>query len=261
MPSAAQPVQLLEDAAPSAPARCPLGARAARPLLALGSAAMGDRDGVESRARANSGRAARAPRTRCAHQLGCGRARQRRIVSRGPITPKRWQATAPTKLLEGPGVSHRIEKVGRTGWPAPCRSGSAGSSRITFATWRAWRGRTATTLGYAWKVLTRGRVRRLRARHDRAARLDDRRHALCMTRLNLLRLNTMPALDSAALADVERAARPARTKRCASSAACRCPLLRERGDRGFRRIHWDEALRPHRGAACAPAARSASRSI
>ena len=69
-----------------------------------------------------------------------------------------------------------------------------------------------------------------------------------MTRLNLLRLNTMPALDPA------RARR--RRARCAAldNAALRelgrlpVPMLRERGDRGFRRITWDEALRAHRRA-------------
>src|SRR3954447_1909458 len=64
---------------------------------------------------------------------------------------------------------------------------------------------------------------------------------LCTTRLNLLRVNTMPALDPAVLADVE----PLRKH---SGAELRelgrlpYPMVRRRGDRGFQRVSWDEAL-------------------
>src|SRR5262245_64459346 len=64
---------------------------------------------------------------------------------------------------------------------------------------------------------------------------------LCMVRLELLRLNTAPALDPARLADVT----PLRTL---TSADLRRlgrlpePLLRQPGDRGFRVVSWDEAL-------------------
>jgi molybdopterin-dependent oxidoreductase alpha subunit len=63
---------------------------------------------------------------------------------------------------------------------------------------------------------------------------------LCTTRLDLLKLNTARALDSAVLADVARLPR--------SSGALRAlgrlpyPMLRRRGDAGFHRISWDEAL-------------------
>ncbi len=64
---------------------------------------------------------------------------------------------------------------------------------------------------------------------------------LCTVRLNLLRLNTMPALDMRILEDV----RPLKAE---SSMELRklgrlpYPLMRKRGDPGFRRIGWDEAL-------------------
>jgi len=64
---------------------------------------------------------------------------------------------------------------------------------------------------------------------------------LCMVRLELLRLNTAPALDPAVLADVG-------TLAGRSSAALRAlgrlpePMLRRRGERGFRVVGWDEAL-------------------
>lgn len=64
---------------------------------------------------------------------------------------------------------------------------------------------------------------------------------LCTTRLNLLAMNTMGALDPAVLADVDRL----RTK---SGAELRAlgrlpyPMVRHAGERGFHRESWDEAL-------------------
>src|SRR3712207_1445440 len=64
---------------------------------------------------------------------------------------------------------------------------------------------------------------------------------LCMVRLELLRLNTAPALDPARLEDADALSR-------LTSAQLRDlgrlphPMVRRRGDRGFTRIGWDEAL-------------------
>jgi molybdopterin-dependent oxidoreductase alpha subunit len=64
---------------------------------------------------------------------------------------------------------------------------------------------------------------------------------LCMVRLELMRLNTAPALDTARLADVGRL-------QTLTSAGLRAlgrlpePMVRRRGDRGFRVITWDDAL-------------------
>jgi molybdopterin-dependent oxidoreductase alpha subunit len=64
---------------------------------------------------------------------------------------------------------------------------------------------------------------------------------LCTVRLNLLRLNTMPALDVSALSDVRALANK-------SGAELRAlgrlpyPMLRKRGEPGFKRIPWNEAL-------------------
>jgi len=102
----------------------------------------------------------------------------------------------------------------------------------------AWENRD--NVGYAWQVLTRGVCDGCALG---AAGLHDwtiEGVHLCMTRLNLLRLNTMPALDVGRLGDVA-------PLRGLSNHALRdfgrlpVPLLRERGDRGFRRINWDEA--------------------
>ena len=64
---------------------------------------------------------------------------------------------------------------------------------------------------------------------------------LCMVRLELMRLNTAPALDTARLTDVSALA-------SLTSAELRAlgrlpePMIRRRGDRGFAVITWDEAL-------------------
>src|SRR6476469_3122846 len=64
---------------------------------------------------------------------------------------------------------------------------------------------------------------------------------LCTTRLNLLRVNTMKALDPAVLGDVEQL-------RKLSGAELRdlgrlpYPMVRRRGEPGFSRVSWDEAL-------------------
>ena len=88
-----------------------------------------------------------------------------------------------------------------------------------------------------------GRVRRLRPGHHRPAATSPWTGVhLCTVRLKLLRLNTMPALDSTQLRDVaalaersgDRAARP--RPPALPAAAPRA------GEPGFSRITWDEAL-------------------
>src|SRR5918996_2166838 len=64
---------------------------------------------------------------------------------------------------------------------------------------------------------------------------------ICNVRLRLLRLNTMPALDPAALADVDALTR-LRADELRALGRLPYPMLRRRGEAGFRRISWDEAL-------------------
>lgn len=102
-----------------------------------------------------------------------------------------------------------------------------------------WRNRD--NLGYAWKVLSQGVcdgcALGVAGLHDWTI---EGTH-LCMTRLNLLRLNTMPALDAGLLSDVSRL-------QSLSNAELRelgrlpFPMIREAGDKGFRRISWDDAF-------------------
>src|SRR5687767_7908941 len=95
-------------------------------------------------------------------------------------------------------------------------------------------------LPYAWKVLSRGVcdgcALGVAGFHDWTIKGTH----LCMTRLNLLRLNTMPALDISLLNDISRLEN-------FSNAELRAlgripyPLVREKNSNSFKRITWDEA--------------------
>ena len=63
---------------------------------------------------------------------------------------------------------------------------------------------------------------------------------LCTTRLDLLKLNTARALDPALLADVARLPRSSGSLRALGRLPY--PMLRRRGDAGFHRMSWDDAL-------------------
>jgi molybdopterin-dependent oxidoreductase alpha subunit len=64
---------------------------------------------------------------------------------------------------------------------------------------------------------------------------------LCNIRLRLLRLNTMPALDGNVLANV-KALQPQRSRDLRGLGRIPYPMIRRRGEPGFRRISWEEAL-------------------
>lgn len=96
-------------------------------------------------------------------------------------------------------------------------------------------------LPYAWRILRHG-VCDGCALGPKGLRDDtlDGVH-LCLTRLKLLRLNTMPALDSALLGNVEQLRRLA-NRELRSLGRLAYPMVRRRGEPGFRRVSWDEAL-------------------
>ena len=102
----------------------------------------------------------------------------------------------------------------------------------------AWANRD--NLPYAWKVLSRGVcdgcALGVAGFHDWTI---EGVH-LCMTRLNLLRLNTMPALDPGVLEDVGPL-RQMSNEQLRKLGRLSYPMLRERGDKGFRRISWEDA--------------------
>ncbi|MDQ3623776.1 MAG: FdhF/YdeP family oxidoreductase [Verrucomicrobiota bacterium] len=95
-------------------------------------------------------------------------------------------------------------------------------------------------LSYAWKVLSRGVcdgcALGAAGLHDWTI---DGVH-LCTTRLNLLRLNTMPELDVRLLGDVARL-RMLKNQQLRKLGRLPCPAVRERDATGFRRISWEEA--------------------
>ncbi|MBI4231400.1 MAG: FdhF/YdeP family oxidoreductase [Planctomycetes bacterium] len=64
---------------------------------------------------------------------------------------------------------------------------------------------------------------------------------LCTTRLRLLRLNTMRSFDPSAVADAG-ALSSMSNEDLQALGRVPCPLVREKGDRGFRRASWYEAL-------------------
>src|SRR3989442_159760 len=63
---------------------------------------------------------------------------------------------------------------------------------------------------------------------------------LCMVRLELMRLNTAPALDPARLADVSRLAGLS-SRELRDLGRLPEPMIRRRGEPGFRVVGWDEA--------------------
>ena len=106
--------------------------------------------------------------------------------------------------------------------------------------WRAFKD-NSDELRYAWRILKDGVCDgcALGTTGMKDWTLDEIH--LCNVRLRLLRLNTMPALDPAVLADTT-------TLESRSSRELRDlgrlphPMVRRRGDRGFTRIGWDAAL-------------------
>jgi molybdopterin-dependent oxidoreductase alpha subunit len=129
-------------------------------------------------------------------------------------------------------------------WKAKLKSavpfglGQAKPKHFRYMLAAAWKNRD--NLGYAWKVLSQGVCDGcslgVAGFHDWTI---DGIH-LCMTRLNLLRLNTMPALDVRLLEDVSKLHSLENTQ-LRELGRLPYPLLRERGAKGFRRITWPDA--------------------
>jgi molybdopterin-dependent oxidoreductase alpha subunit len=103
-----------------------------------------------------------------------------------------------------------------------------------------WKNRD--NLGYAWDVITKGVcdgcALGVAGLHDWTIKGTH----LCMTRLNLLRLNTMPALDTRLLDDVSKMSQLDNAQ-LRELGRLPYPMLREGNEKGFRRISWEEATR------------------
>ncbi len=137
-------------------------------------------------------------------------------------------------------ISHRVQKDWKSKLKAaiPFGLGQTKPQHFRDMAKVAWANRD--NLPYAWKVLSRGVcdgcALGVAGFHDWTI---EGVH-LCMTRLNLLRLNTMPALDVCLLEDIS----PLRTlwnSQLRELGRLPFPMLREKGAKGFRRIGWEEA--------------------
>lgn len=102
-----------------------------------------------------------------------------------------------------------------------------------------WRNRDQ--LPFAWRILTKGVcdgcALGTAGIHDFTM---DGVH-LCMVRLELMRLNTAPALDVKLLDDAERLSKMTASE-LRELGRLPYPMLRRQGETGFRRISWEEAL-------------------
>jgi len=103
----------------------------------------------------------------------------------------------------------------------------------------AWQNRRA--LPYAWRILTQGVCDGCALGTTGLSDWTMQGIHLCTVRLNLLHLNTMGPLDPAQLADAG-ALRGRKSKELRALGRLRHPLARRRGEAGFRRVSWEEAL-------------------
>ena len=138
-------------------------------------------------------------------------------------------------------MSHRIERSWKDKLRAAIPFGLGTTKPRHFRDMGQILWKNKDNLPYAWKVLSRGVcdgcALGVAGFHDWTIQGVH----LCMTRLNLLRLNTMPGFDPRLVADVSRL-------QGLSNAQLRelgripYPLLRRKGEPGFHRIAWSEAF-------------------
>src|SRR5215468_2618279 len=138
-------------------------------------------------------------------------------------------------------MSHRIQKDWKAKLKAlvPFGLGQQKPKHFRYMAAVAWKNRD--NLSYAWKVLSRGVcdgcALGVAGFHDWTI---EGVH-LCMTRLDLLRLNTMPALDAKLLEDVDKLERYDNAQ-LRELGRLPYPMVRQRNASGFLRVTWEEAL-------------------
>lgn len=134
--------------------------------------------------------------------------------------------------------SHAIPKTGLLRKLVPFGLGEVKPKHFRDMLGIVWKNRD--NLGYAWQVMTKGVcdgcALGVAGLHDWTIKGPH----LCMTRLNLLRLNTMPALDHSLLADAGSLV-GRQNDELREMGRLAYPMLREPGAKGFRRISWEEA--------------------
>ena len=98
-----------------------------------------------------------------------------------------------------------------------------------------------TELPYAWNILQHGVCDGCSlGPYGLRDNVMDGIH-LCTTRLKLLKLNTMGALKPSAVSDVGRLSRLGQEK-LRSLGRLPFPMIRRKGEKGFSRVSWDDAL-------------------
>src|SRR5215467_373683 len=96
-------------------------------------------------------------------------------------------------------------------------------------------------LAYSWRILTKGVCDGCALGTTGTKDWTMQSIHLCNIRLRLLRLNTMPALDVRLLEDISGLeGKPNEALR--NLGRLPYPMVRRRGERGFRRVTWEEAL-------------------
>jgi molybdopterin-dependent oxidoreductase alpha subunit len=103
----------------------------------------------------------------------------------------------------------------------------------------AWQNRAH--LPYAWRILTKGVCDGCALGTAGLKDFTMPGVHLCTVRLNLLHLNTRGALDPQALADVS-ALRARSSRELRDLGRLAWPMIRRKGEQGFTRVTWDQAL-------------------
>jgi molybdopterin-dependent oxidoreductase alpha subunit len=104
----------------------------------------------------------------------------------------------------------------------------------------AWENRDQ--LPYAWRILTRGVCDGCALGTTGLRDFTMSGVHLCLVRLNLLRLNTAPALDMHWLEEVSVLAKK-NAKELRGLGRLPYPAIRKKGEYGFKRLSWEEAYR------------------
>ena len=123
--------------------------------------------------------------------------------------------------------------------PVPMGLGQQKPHHYLYMARTAWENRDQ--LPYAWRILTQGVCDGCALGTTGLRDWTMPGTHLCMVRLELLRLNTAPALDVGALRDVTSLATRT-SKELRELGRVPEPLIRRRGEAGFQVIGWDEAL-------------------
>ena len=96
-------------------------------------------------------------------------------------------------------------------------------------------------LGYAWRILNDGCCDGCALGTKGMRDWTMKGIHLCAVRLQLLRLNTMPGMDWRVLEDVPKL-KDRSEKQLRKLGRLAVPMIRRKGEKGFRRVSWEEAI-------------------